>query len=56
MFTSHITDGEAKFWLTPKVCLATSTGLTPRQITEADAVVNAHIKEIEDAWNHHFGS
>lgn len=49
-------DGEAKFWLTPKVCLATSTGLTPRQITEADAVVNAHIKEIENAWNHHFGS
>ncbi|WP_398309878.1 hypothetical protein [Zoogloea sp.] len=30
--------------------------MTPRQITEADAVVNAHIKEIEDAWNHHFGS
>ena len=56
MFTSHITDGEAKFWLTPTVCLATSTGLTPRQITEADAVVNAHIKEIEDAWNLHFGS
>ena len=49
-------DGEAKFWLTPTVCLATSTGLTPRQITEADAVVNAHIKEIEDAWNLHFGS
>ena len=48
-------DGEAKFWLTPSVELATSTGLTPRQITDAHAVVQAHIKEINDAWNRHFG-
>ncbi len=48
-------DGEAKFWLIPVVHLATSTGLTSRQITDAQAVVQAHIKEIEDAWNHHFG-
>ena len=48
-------DGEAKFWLTPIVHLATSTGLTPRQITDAQAVVEAHIKEVEDAWNRHFG-
>lgn len=48
-------DGEAKFWLTPVVHLATSTGLTPRQITDAQTVVLGHIKEIEDAWNHHFG-
>jgi hypothetical protein len=48
-------DGEAKFWLSPVVDLATSTGLTARQITEAQTVVQAHMKEIEDAWNHHFG-
>ena len=48
-------DGEAKFWLTPVVHLATSTGLSPRQITDAQGVVQAHMKEIEDAWNHHFG-
>jgi hypothetical protein len=48
-------DGEAKFWLTPTVHLAMSTGLTPRQITDAQTVVQAHLKEIEDAWNHHFG-
>jgi hypothetical protein len=47
--------GEAKFWLTPVVHLATSTGLSPRQITDAQGVVQAHMKEIEDAWNHHFG-
>jgi Domain of unknown function (DUF4160) len=49
-------DGEAKFWLTPVVHLATSIGLTPRQIADAQAVVQAHIKEIEDAWIRHFGS
>jgi hypothetical protein len=48
-------DGEVKFWLAPVVRLATSTGLSPRQIIDTQAVVQAHVKEIEDAWNHHFG-
>ena len=48
-------DGEAKFWLTPEVVLANETGLSATQIRQAQAVVNAHIKEIQDAWNHHFG-
>ena len=48
-------DGEAKFWLTPQVALANSTGLSATQIRQAQAVVNAHFKEIQDAWNHHFG-
>ncbi len=47
-------DGEAKFWLTPDVTLATSTGLTPRQLNEAKLVVQTHLKEINDAWIHHF--
>jgi hypothetical protein len=50
-----VTDFSDCFWLTPVVHLATSTGMTPRQLTDAQAVVQAHIKEIEDAWNHHFG-
>lgn len=49
-------DGEAKFWLTPQVALAAYTGLSARQLREAQAVVNAHIEEIQDAWNHHFGA
>ena len=48
-------DGEAKFWLTPQVALANTTGLSATQIRQAQAVVNAHFKEIEDAWKHHFG-
>ena len=47
-------DGEAKFWLTPDVTMATSTGLTPRQLNEAKLVVQVHLKEINDAWIHHF--
>jgi hypothetical protein len=48
-------DGEAKFWLTPEVALANQTGLSATQIRQAQAVVNTHLKEIQDAWNHHFG-
>ena len=49
-------DGEAKFWLAPEVVLATSTGLSIRQIAEARTVVVAHIEEIHNAWHRHFGS
>ena len=47
-------DGEAKFWLTPEVSVATSTGLSPRQLREAQAIVEAHIQEVQDAWHRHF--
>jgi Domain of unknown function (DUF4160) len=49
-------DGEAKFWLTPQVALADHTGLSTTQIRQAQTVVGAHLKEIEDAWKQHFGS
>ena len=49
-------DGEAKFWLTPSVHLAVNIGLSPAQVRKAHAVVEAHLKEIHDAWVHHFGS
>lgn len=49
-------EGEAKFWLTPQVSVATSTGLSARQLREAQAIVDAHLEEIRNAWNHHFGA
>ena len=49
-------DGEAKFWLTPQVSLATHTGLSARQLREAQSVVEVHIEEIRNAWPHHFAS
>jgi hypothetical protein len=49
-------DGEAKFWLTPEVQLATATGLNVRQISEAQSIVALHLEEITHAWRRHFGS
>ena len=49
-------DGEAKFWLSPAVALASHTGLSQRQLHQAQAVVETHFEEIQDAWKQHFGS
>ncbi len=49
-------DGEAKFWLTPSVNLAVNIGLSTTQVRQAQVVVEAHLKEIQDAWLRHFGS
>jgi len=49
-------DGEAKFWLTPSVALATSVSLSETQIREAQLIVEEHLQEILDAWHRHFGS
>ena len=48
-------DGEAKFWLSPSVQLANNVGLSGVQLRQAQAVVEAHLQEIDDAWQHHFG-
>lgn len=47
-------DGEAKFWLTPDVALATGIGLSPKQLREAERIVVVHLKEIVNAWHSHF--
>jgi len=49
-------DGEAKFWLTPAVALATSVGLSEQQLGEAKSLVERHLEEIQNAWSRHFGS
>lgn len=49
-------DGEAKFWLSPEVDLAVNIGLSLGQVRQAHAVVELHLKEIQDAWIRHFGS
>ena len=49
-------DGEAKFWLTPQVSVANHTGLSAKQLREAQFIVERHIEEIQNAWNFHFGS
>jgi hypothetical protein len=48
-------DGEAKFWLTPEITLVSNTGLSANQLREAHIIVQAHLKEIRNAWSQHFG-
>lgn len=48
-------EGEAKFWLTPSVHVATNVGLPNVQLRQAQEIVEAHIQEIQNAWNSHFG-
>ena len=47
-------DAEAKFWLTPSVHLALKVGLSALQLRQAQAIVEAHIEEIKNAWHRHF--
>jgi hypothetical protein len=51
----HCADGEAKFWLEPRVELATSFGLSPVQLTKIGRIIEAHETELRDAWRTFFG-
>jgi hypothetical protein len=51
----HHADGEAKFWLEPKVELARNYGMSPRRLTSALDLVRGHEREIRAAWKKHFG-
>jgi hypothetical protein len=51
----YCADGEAKFWLEPKIVLAKANGLTTTHITEMMRVVKEHKDEIADGWQRHFG-
>ena len=48
-------EGEAKFWLEPRVELAVNYGLTQRRLARAERLVLEHEDEIRDAWTAHFG-
>jgi hypothetical protein len=48
-------DDEAKFWLEPVIALAQHTGLSRREISEAQQLVQEHENDIRDAWHRHFG-
>ena len=50
----HCADGEAKFWLEPRVELATSFGLSPVQLTRIRRIIEAHETELRDAWRTFF--
>ena len=46
--------GEAKFWLSPQIELAKSTGLSQHEIAEAYSLITEHNNDIHNAWIQHF--
>jgi hypothetical protein len=46
--------GEAKFWLAPPAHLALNVGRSALQLRLTQAIVVAHIEEIQHAWHRHF--
>ena len=48
------TDGEAKFWLEPKIELASHLGLSSKQLRDVLSLVEGHYEELVDAWHRFF--
>jgi hypothetical protein len=49
-------EGEAKFWIEPKIELAENYGLTVRHLKVARGLIMEHEDEIRTAWKMHFRS
>ena len=47
-------EGEAKFWLDPRIELAHNYGLSRRRLASALRLVQEHENEIRSAWKVHF--
>lgn len=52
----HAPDGEAKFWLQPKIALARNYGLSAQQVSIVLRVIQERKNEIRKAWKEHFDS
>jgi hypothetical protein len=48
-------DGEAKFWLEPRIELARNHGLTTSQLRHVESIIEDHHDEFVQAWRTHFG-
>ena len=49
-------DGEAKFWLEPKIELARNYRLSDRHLARIRRLILAREDEIRDAWDSHFST
>ncbi len=47
-------DGEAKFWLEPKIELAKNYRYSIHQLKEIELLVEVHYDELIAAWKQHF--
>jgi len=52
----HVTcaEGEAKFWIEPRIELAQNHRLDERQLAVIEDLIRAHEKQIRAAWQAHF--
>ncbi len=46
-------DGDAKFWLEPKIDLAMQRGLAPHRLNQIRKIIGDHQNELTDAWREH---
>ena len=49
-------DGEAKFWIEPKIELARNYELNAQDLRRVERLIEEHEQEIRDAWHRHFRS
>ena len=49
-------DGEAKYWLEPRIELAKNYRLSQIQLRQIEAIVEAHRDELVEAWKKYFGN
>jgi hypothetical protein len=47
-------DGEAKFWLEPRVELVKTFRLSQNQLKEIELIIEEHYDELKRAWKKHF--
>lgn len=47
--------GKAKFWLEPEIRLAQNFGLDRQQLKTIESLIEAHDREIRQAWYEHLG-
>jgi Domain of unknown function (DUF4160) len=49
-------DGEAKFWIEPRIELARNYELTAQDLRRVEQLIEEREQEIRDAWHRHFRS
>jgi len=48
-------DGEAKYWLEPKIEIAKNYHYSPKQLKLISSLIEQHKNELANAWKYHFG-
>ena len=49
-------NGEAKFWLEPKIKIAKNYAYSSKELKEIEAVIEEHYNEFINEWGRHFYS